>query len=107
MIFFAPLQVLDDNRELFITETQECVRAHPNFMLFATQNPAGGRYGGRKPLSRALRNRFVELYLDPLPSEDLKEILVQRCHIPATRAAKLVQAMIQLQVMLRFHVTTL
>lgn len=67
-------------------------------MLFATQNPAGGRYGGRKPLSRALRNRFVELYLDPLPAEDLKQILVERCHIPASRATKLVQAMTQLQV---------
>ena len=34
-------RVLDDNRELYITETQTTVRAHPHFMLFATQNPAG------------------------------------------------------------------
>lgn len=40
-------RLLDDNRELFIPETQETVRAHPNFMLFATQNPPGF-YGGRK-----------------------------------------------------------
>lgn len=40
-------RLLDDNRELFITETQEVVRAHPRFMLFATQNPPG-LYGGRK-----------------------------------------------------------
>jgi midasin len=40
-------RVLDDNRELFIPETQETVRAHPHFMLFATQNPPG-LYGGRK-----------------------------------------------------------
>lgn len=32
-------RLLDDNRELLITETQEVVRAHPRFMLFATQNP--------------------------------------------------------------------
>ena len=41
------LQLLDDNRELFIAETQEMVSAHPRFMLFATQNPPG-QYGGRK-----------------------------------------------------------
>ena len=30
-------RVLDDNRELFIPETQQTVKAHENFMLFATQ----------------------------------------------------------------------
>lgn len=39
--------MLDENRELFITETQEVVRAEAGFMLFATQNPPG-QYGGRK-----------------------------------------------------------
>lgn len=34
-------RVLDDNRELFIPETQTVVKAHPNFMIFATQNPPG------------------------------------------------------------------
>ena len=41
------VQVLDDNRELFIPETRELVKAHPHFMLFGTQNPPGA-YGGRK-----------------------------------------------------------
>jgi hypothetical protein len=41
------MQVLDDNRELFIPETQELVTADPNFLLFGTQNPPG-TYGGRK-----------------------------------------------------------
>ena len=40
-------RVLDDNRELFVPETQEVIKAHPNFRLFATQNPPG-LYGGRK-----------------------------------------------------------
>lgn len=40
-------RLLDDNRELFIPETQEIVKPHPHFMLFATQNPPG-LYGGRK-----------------------------------------------------------
>ena len=41
------LQLLDDNRELYIPETQETIKAHSKFMLFATQNPPG-HYGGRK-----------------------------------------------------------
>lgn len=46
-------RLLDDNRELFIPETQEVVKAHPRFMLFATQNPPG-LYGGRKVLTNTL-----------------------------------------------------
>jgi midasin len=45
-------RLLDDNRELFIADTQTTVRAHPRFRLFATQNPAGA-YAGRHVLSRA------------------------------------------------------
>lgn len=41
------IQVLDDNRELFIPETQQLVKAHSQFLLFGTQNPPGS-YGGRK-----------------------------------------------------------
>ena len=59
-------RLLDDNRELFIAETLETVKPHPNFMLWATQNPAGA-YGGRKQLSQALKNRFLELHVDDIP----------------------------------------
>ncbi|CAB1097866.1 unnamed protein product [Ectocarpus sp. CCAP 1310/34] len=52
-------RLLDHNRELYVSETQETIKPHPNFRLFATQNPPGA-YGGRKPLSRAFRNRFME-----------------------------------------------
>ena len=55
-------RLLDDNRELYIPETNETVKPHQNFRLFATQNPCGV-YGGRKPLSKAFRNRFVEMHV--------------------------------------------
>ncbi|KAE8307881.1 hypothetical protein BDV41DRAFT_568708 [Aspergillus transmontanensis] len=45
-----------DELNLAPSDTQEVVHPHPNFMLFATQNPAG-LYGGRKVLSRAFRNQ--------------------------------------------------
>ena len=70
-------RLLDDNRELLIPETQEIVRPHENFMLFATQNPPG-IYGGRKTLSRAFRNRFLELHFDDIPEDELHTILERR-----------------------------
>ncbi|XP_016311670.1 midasin-like [Sinocyclocheilus anshuiensis] len=89
-------RLLDDNRELFIAETQEVVKAHPRFMLFATQNPPG-LYGGRKVLSRAFRNRFVELHFDELPSAELEDILHQRCSLPPSYCSKLIKVMQNLQ----------
>ncbi|OHF00142.1 ATPase [Colletotrichum orchidophilum] len=70
-------RLLDDNRELLIPETQEIVRPHENFMLFSTQNPPG-LYGGRKVLSRAFRNRFLELHFDDIPEDELEYILQNR-----------------------------
>ncbi|KAJ6370382.1 hypothetical protein OIU76_028623 [Salix suchowensis] len=74
-------RLLDDNRELFVPELRETVRAHPNFMLFATQNPPTF-YGGRKMLSRAFRNRFVEVHVDEIPDDELSTIIEKRCKIP-------------------------
>ncbi|KAK3374940.1 hypothetical protein B0H63DRAFT_549328, partial [Podospora didyma] len=70
-------RLLDDNRELLIPETQEIVRPAENFCLFATQNPPG-LYGGRKVLSRAFRNRFLELHFDDIPEHELETILQKR-----------------------------
>uniref|UniRef100_A0A182JR05 Midasin n=1 Tax=Anopheles christyi TaxID=43041 RepID=A0A182JR05_9DIPT len=89
-------RVLDDNRELFIPETQVVVKAHSNFMLFATQNPPG-LYGGRKMLSRAFKNRFIELHFSDIPKSELEIILERRCHIPRSYAVKMVKVMSDLQ----------
>ena len=83
-------RLLDDNREILIPETQEIVRPHDDFMLFATQNPAG-LYGGRKVLSRAFRNRFLELHFDDIPVEELTEILHRRTMIPETWCKRIVK----------------
>lgn len=83
-------RLLDDNRELLIPETQEVVRPHEDFMLFATQNPAG-LYGGRKVMSRAFRNRFLELHFDDIPVEELTEILHRRTMIPESWCKRIVK----------------
>ncbi|GAM90306.1 hypothetical protein ANO11243_083490 [Dothideomycetidae sp. 11243] len=92
-------RLLDDNRELLIPETQEIVRPHPNFMLFATQNPAG-IYGGRKVLSRAFRNRFLELHFDDIPISELHIILERRAKI-APRWSQLIVSVYKELSMLR------
>jgi midasin len=89
-------RLLDDNRELFIPETQEVVKPHPHFALFATQNPPG-LYGGRKLLSPAFSNRFLELHFDDLPDDELQEILQRRCDLAPSYSSKLVEVMRDLQ----------
>ncbi|KAK1444881.1 hypothetical protein BgAZ_107870 [Babesia gibsoni] len=83
-------RILDDNREIYVPETGETIQSHPEFMIFATQNPANSIYGGRKQLSKAFCNRFVQLYIDGLDKGDLQQVLHQRCHIPLSRAEKIV-----------------
>ena len=89
-------RLLDDNRELVIAETGEVVRPHPHFMLFATQNPPG-LYGGRKVLSRAFRNRFLEMHFGEVPQSELETILCQRCRIAPSYAKKIVAVFLELQ----------
>ncbi|XP_074595793.1 midasin [Brevipalpus obovatus] len=89
-------RVLDENRELYIPETQTTVKAHPKFRLFATQNPPG-HYGGRKILSRAFRNRFIELHFDEIPSDELEIILHKRCSLPPQYAKKMVSVLLELR----------
>ncbi|TKY64312.1 Midasin protein [Spatholobus suberectus] len=85
-------RLLDDNRELYVPELQERIQANPNFMLFATQNPPT-LYGGRKMLSRAFRNRFVEIHVGEIPDDELSKILAERCKIYLGYAEKMVEVM--------------
>ncbi|KAH8705746.1 putative midasin [Talaromyces proteolyticus] len=91
-------RLLDDNRELFLPETQEVIHPHPNFMLFATQNPAG-LYGGRKVLSRAFRNRFLELHFDDIPEDELEFILKERTQIAPSFCSRIVTVYKKLSVL--------
>ena len=89
-------RLLDDNRQLFLPETQETVTAHQSFQLFATQNPPG-LYGGRKVLSKAFVNRFVVFHVDDLPTAELTEVIEKRCSLPATNAERMIAVMHKLQ----------
>jgi len=49
-------------------------------------------------LSRAFRNRFIELHFDEIPSDELVEILQKRCQLPPSYSQLLVKVMLELQV---------
>ena len=89
-------RLLDDNRELVIPETQEVIRPHPHFMLFATQNPPG-LYAGRKVLSRAFRSRFLEVHFEDVPQVELETIICQKCRIAPSYGQKIVTVFRELQ----------
>ncbi|VDB91850.1 unnamed protein product [Peniophora sp. CBMAI 1063] len=89
-------RLLDDNRELVLPATGEVLRPHPSFVLFATQNPPG-LYAGRKVLSRAFRNRFLEVHFADVPQVELERILCERARIAPSYAAKIVTVFQELQ----------
>ena len=88
-------RLLDDNQELFIPETQTTIKPHKNFRLFATQNPTA--YAGRKELSKAFRNRFVEMFIPELPDEELVSILQIKGRMAPSYANVLISVMRDLQ----------
>ena len=90
-------RLLDDNRELHIVETQKTIKAHPKFRIFATQNPTEG-YGGRKELSEAFKNRFILIKVGDVPTNELEEILIQKCSLPRSRATLMVKTLENLQI---------
>ena len=91
-------RLLDDNKELLVPETQQVVKPHESFMLFATQNPPGV-YGGRKVLSRAFRNRFLQLHFDDIPEDELETILRERSQIAPSFCSKIVAVYQKLSVL--------
>lgn len=58
--------VLETERKLLITELNKEITAHPTFSIIATMNPGGDH--GKKELSPALRNRFTEIWVEPITS---------------------------------------
>ncbi|KAK6023331.1 hypothetical protein OSTOST_10885, partial [Ostertagia ostertagi] len=89
--------LLDDNRELYVPETNAVIKAHPRFRLFATQNPAGS-YGGRKRLSRALMSRFIVLRFNNIPLDELSSMVCVRCGVHPSAATKMINVLSKLRV---------
>ncbi|GME78374.1 unnamed protein product [Ambrosiozyma monospora] len=64
---------LDHRGEAYIPELDKSFVSHPNFKVFAAQNPQY-QGGGRKGLPKSFVNRFSVVYVDMLTEPDLKMI---------------------------------
>ncbi|KAG7785453.1 hypothetical protein KL945_003750 [Ogataea haglerorum] len=64
---------LDHRGEAYIPELDRSFRSHPDFLVFAAQNPQH-QGGGRKGLPKSFVNRFSVVYVDMLTEVDLKMI---------------------------------
>jgi midasin len=62
-------RLLDDNRELYLPESNTVIKAHENFRIFAAMNPSE-TYAGREDLSDAFKNRFIHLFFNNIPNKE-------------------------------------
>lgn len=49
-------------------------------------------------LSRAFRNRFVELHFDEIPANELEIILGKRCNMPESYCKEVINVMKEFQI---------
>jgi midasin len=64
---------LDHRQQVYIAELDQVFKRHPDFVLFATQNPHH-QGGGRKGLPASFVNRFTVVYVDSFNDSDLERI---------------------------------
>jgi midasin len=71
--------ILDHRRTVYIPELNKEFICHPNFFVFACQNPSqsAGSTTGRKTLPKSFLNRFIKIYLEDLTHADFELILDQ------------------------------
>jgi midasin len=64
---------LDHRGQVYIPELDRTFSRHPDFRIFAAQNPLG-QGGGRKGLPRSFLDRFSVVHMEELDSTDLNAI---------------------------------
>lgn len=68
---------LDHRGEVYIAELDQVFKRHPDFRLFAAQNPHH-QGGGRKGLPSSFVNRFIVVYADVFTKQDLLHITAKK-----------------------------
>lgn len=93
--------VLDHRGTVYLPELGRSFTRHPNFRIFAAQNPVG-QGGGRKGLPKSFLNRFTRVYVQELTPEDLRLICGS---LYPTFSPELLEKMIEFNS--RLHVETM
>ena len=66
--------ILDHRQTVYIPDLNSEFPCHPDFQIFASQNPI--QHGiGRKSLPASFLNRFTKIYMDSLSKEQYGEII--------------------------------
>jgi len=88
--------ILDHRGTVFVPELGRTFTKHPNFRIFAAQNPVH-QGGGRKGLPKSFVNRFTKVYIEPLSAEDF--LIICR-HLYPSYSVDLLSRMIQFTIKL-------
>jgi midasin len=89
--------LLDHRAALFVPELGQSFKAHPNFRLFAAQNPLQ-EGGGRKGLPKSFLNRFTRVAVELLQPEDLVSIATAlHPELPGDLILRMVQLLTAMQ----------
>ncbi|KAL1760476.1 hypothetical protein FB107DRAFT_202952 [Schizophyllum commune] len=94
--------VLDHRGSVYIPELGRSFARHPDFRIFAAQNPLS-QGGGRKGLPKSFVNRFTKVYVEEMTPSDL--FLVCQ-HLYPDIDAGLLQAMIEFNARLNEKLAT-
>lgn len=92
--------VLDHRGIVYIPELDRSFTRHPNFRIFAAQNPLH-QGGGRKGLPKSFVNRFTKVYIDPLSATDMTLICK---HVFPSLPIHLVESMVEFNTQLHEEV---
>jgi midasin len=66
--------ILDHRKTVYIPELNQEFKCHPDFFIFASQNPI--EHGiGRKNLPKSFLNRFTKIYLEDLTDQNYFDII--------------------------------
>ena len=93
--------ILDHRGTVFVPELGRSFTKHPNFRIFAAQNPVY-QGGGRKGLPKSFVNRFTKVYIEPLTAEDF--LIICRHLYPSYSVdflSRMIQFTIKLEVALK------
>jgi midasin len=89
--------LLDHRAALFVPELGQSFKAHPNFRLFAAQNPLQ-EGGGRKGLPKSFLNRFTRVAVELLQPQDLVSIATAlHPELPGDLILRMVQLLTAMQ----------
>jgi midasin (ATPase involved in ribosome maturation) len=93
--------ILDHRRTVFVPDLNREFTCHPNFMVFACQNPSASGVSGRKTLPKSFLNRFNKICLEDLTQDDYRTILSKSKGIQNLQVQSILDLALQMEDILK------